>query len=140
MRRTTLLVLTIVAAAAAGLLMTAQAQALDFEVGYRASWDEALEGAAPFRITGDHGGLYALARLNLPIGPEIFGARAWFLPEIGLELGEGADSHLRGQLLIDTEHGTLVLDFRAPWAEEGFRAIELRIAFRFGVTLPGAGQ
>ena len=123
-------------------LTPAAAQTLDFEVGYRVSWESpTLQGQAPFQLSGDARGAYLLARANLPLGSPLFGLRAWVLPEVGLELGEGADpkspssSYARVQLVFDGEHATFFADLRSPWSTGGFSSLELRVGARFGVSL-----
>lgn len=117
-------------------LTPAAAQTLDFEVGYRVSWESpTLQGQAPFQLSGDARGAYALARANLPLGSPVFGLRAWVLPELGLELGEGAESYARVQLVFDGEHATFFADLRSPWGTGGFSSLELRVGARFGVSL-----
>ena len=99
----------------------ASAQAMDFEVRYEVG----LLGSAP--------GFGGAARLNLPLGPELFGARLWVLPEVSFMVASGIDGYLRLQLLADAEGATFFVDAKYILEPDGGTRGTVWVGARFGI-------
>ena len=109
--------------AAFALTGVSMAQALDFEVRYELG----LLGSAP--------GIGGAARLNLPLGPELFGARLWVLPEIGGMITGQPEGYARVQILADASGITFFGDARYTLNSDGSTRGILWVGARFGIDL-----
>ena len=99
----------------------ASAQAMDFEVRYEVG----LLGSAP--------GFGGAARLNLPLGPELLGARLWVLPEVSFMVASRIDGYLRLQLLADAEGATFFVDAKYILEPDGGTRGTVWVGARFGI-------
>jgi hypothetical protein len=99
------------------------AQALDFEIRY----ETGLLGSTP--------GIGGAARLNLPIGPELFGARLWILPEVGGIITGLPEGYARVQILADASGLTIFGDARYSFLPNGDTRGQFGVGVRFGIDL-----
>jgi hypothetical protein len=108
-----LLMLAVFALASLGV---AQFPATDFEVGNA------------YIVGEDVSYPYAMGRLNIPIGPELFGGQVFVLPEVAVFLEDTPSYWLRVQLLADFPSNTLFIDAQTS----PLLGTQVRTGVRFG--------